>query len=163
MRKINLAILMCFTICVSCVGCSVKSESVEPLEDADPVVTEETLDEEDEQAQEVEPVSLAVLPEDCELVPFDVFKEGFSLVANVSWEEPPATYDQLVDGFGTEGVYYKNSDVTQDGITYKTYAWFSDEDWLDSKIAVAITFRVGDDGVLTYWSYTAQGITYEDL
>lgn len=117
----------------------------------DPKVSEET-------------VNLAELPEDCELVPFEQFKEGFSFVSGTNWEEPPATLEEVEQAFGTAGRYYAGSDVTEDGVTYKTYAWFSDADWLDSKVSVAVSFKVDEEtDKLVYYSYVSQGITYEDV
>ena len=74
------------------------------------------------------------------------------------------TYEEVAAGFGADGVYYPNCDLTEDGFSYKTYAWFSDEDWGDSKISVAIVFKApeGTDEY-TYWAYGAQGITAMDL
>lgn len=111
-----------------------------------------------------ETVNLTVLPEGVELVPFEKFKEGFAFVSNTNWESPPATLEEVQKAFGTNGVYYKNSDITEAGNTYKTYVWFSDEDWLDSKVAVAVNFKVDNEtGELTYYSYASQGIVYTDV
>jgi len=113
--------------------------------------------------QTAETVNLSELPEDCELIPFEKFKEGFAFISNTNWEEPPATYSEVAEAFAEEGVYYKNCDVVEDGVTYKTYAWFSDEEWLDSTVSVAVTFKADDSGELIYYSYTAQGIDYTDV
>ena len=114
-------------------------------------------------SQTAETVNLSELPEDCELIPFEKFKEGFAFISNTNWEEPPATYSEVAEAFDEEGVYYENCDVVEDGITYKTYAWFSDEEWLDSTVSVAVTFKADDSGELIYYSYTAQGIDYTDV
>lgn len=115
-------------------------------------------------ASTADTVSLSILPEEAELVPFERFKEGFAFVSDTNWEMPPATLEEVQDAFGNEGVYYANCDVEEDGMVYKTYAWFSDEDWLDSKISVAVTFRVDKETRdLVYYSYISQGIDYTEV
>jgi len=108
-------------------------------------------------------VNLSRLPENCDLIPFDKFKEGFAFVSNTNWEVPPATLEEIDDAFGEKGVYYAKCDVVEDGVTYKTYAWFSDEEWLDSTVSVAVTFKVDDNGKQIYYSYVSQGIDYTDV
>lgn len=115
-------------------------------------------------ATTAETVNLSVLPEDITLVPFEKFKEGFAFVSNTNWEEPPATLEEVQAAFGYDGVYYANCDVEEDGTVYKTYAWFSDEDWLDSKVALAVSFKVDEaTGDLVYYSYVSQGIDYTEV
>lgn len=115
-------------------------------------------------AATAETVNLSILPEDITLVPFEEFKEGFAFVSNTNWEEPPATLEEVQAAFGYDGVYYANCDVEEDGIIYKTYAWFSDEDWLDSKVALAVSFKVDETtGDLVYYSYVSQGIDYTEV
>ncbi len=109
-------------------------------------------------------VNLAELPKGAQMIPFEQFKSGFAFVSNTNWEEPPATYEEVVQAFGEEGLYYAKCDVTEDGITYKTYAWFSDEEWLDSTVSVAVSFKVDEEsGKLIYYSYTSQGIDYTEV
>jgi len=116
------------------------------------------------QMETPEAVNLAELPEGCDLIPYDKFKEGFAFVSNTNWEEPPASYDEIAKAFGNNGVYYKGSDITYDGIDYKTYAWFSDEEWLDSTVSVAVTFKTDQENrKLVYYSYVSQGIVYTDV
>lgn len=116
------------------------------------------------EASTADTVKLSVLPKEAELVPFEKFKEGFAFVSNTNWEMPPATLEKVQDAFGNNGVYYANCDVEEDGITYKTYAWFSDKEWLDSTVSVAVTFKVDKEtGELTYYSYVSQGIDYTEV
>lgn len=111
-----------------------------------------------------ESVDLSILPGKCELIPFEKFKEGFAFVTNTNWEEPPATLKEVQKAFGSKGEYFAKCDVIEDGIVYKTYVWYSDEDWLDSKIAVAVSFKVDDEtGEQIYYSYVSQGIDYTDV
>lgn len=113
---------------------------------------------------EVEAVDLATLPEGCELVPYEQFKSGFAMISYTGMDAPVVTLEDLESEFGVEGIYYPNSSYEQDGVIYKTYAWFSDEDWIDSKIAVAVIFKENPDtSALEYYMYTSQGITYEDV
>ena len=111
-----------------------------------------------------EAVDLYVLPDGCDLVPHEQFKEGFALLCDTSIDAAPVTMEVLEDTFGTEGYYYKNSDVIEEGMIYKTYGWFSDEDWMDGKVAVAVIFKAaeGTDD-FSYYMYTSQGITFEDV
>lgn len=109
-------------------------------------------------------VNLAELPKGAQMIPFEQFKEGFAFVSNTNWEEPAATYEEVAEAFGTEGIYYAKCDVVEDGVTYKTYAWFSDEEWLDSTVSVAVSFKVDEEtGKLIYYSYTSQGIDYTEV
>lgn len=109
-------------------------------------------------------VNLAELPKGAQMIPLEKFKEGFAFISNTNWEEPPATYDEIVKAFGEKGLYYEKCDVVEDGVTYKTYAWFSDEEWLDSTVSVAVSFKVDEEtGDLIYYSYVSQGIDYTDV
>lgn len=111
-----------------------------------------------------ETVNLAELPKGAQMIPIEQFKSGFAFVSNTNWEEPPATYEEVAEAFGTEGLYYAKCDVVEDGITYKTYAWFSDEEWLDSTVSVAVSFKVDKEtGKLIYYSYVSQGIDYTEV
>lgn len=113
---------------------------------------------------EIEAVDLSVLPEDAELVPYEDFKTGFAMISQTGMDVPVVTMSDLESAFGVEGIYYEKSSYEQDGVAYKTYAWFSDEDWVDSKIAVAVIFKEDPEtSELIYYMYTAQGITYEDV
>ena len=109
-------------------------------------------------------VNLAELPKGAQMIPLEKFKEGFAFISNTNWEEPPATYEEIVKAFGEKGLYYEKCDVVEDGVTYKTYAWFSDEEWLDSTVSVAVSFKVDEEtGDLIYYSYVSQGIDYTDV
>lgn len=109
-------------------------------------------------------VNLAELPKGAQMIPLEKFKDGFAFVSNTNWEEPPATYEEIVKAFGEKGLYYEKCDVVEDGVTYKTYAWFSDEEWLDSTVSVAVSFKVDEEtGDLIYYSYVSQGIDYTDV
>lgn len=109
-------------------------------------------------------VNLAELPKGAQMIPFEQFKSGFAFVSNANWEEPPATYEEVAQAFGEEGLYYEKCDVVEDGVTYKTYAWFSDEEWLDSTVSVAVSFKVDEEtGDLSYYSYGSQGIDYTEV
>ncbi|MDO5415222.1 MAG: hypothetical protein Q4F78_07130 [Bacillota bacterium] len=109
-------------------------------------------------------VNLAELPKGAQMIPFEQFKKGFAFVSNTNWAEPPATYEEVAQAFGEEGLYYEKCDVIDDGITYKTYAWFSDEEWLDSTVSVAVSFKVDKEtGKLIYYSYVSQGIDYTEV
>ena len=113
---------------------------------------------------EIEAVDLSVLPEDAELVPYEDFKTGFAMISQTGMDVPVVTMSDLESAFGVEGIYYEKSSYEQDGVAYKTYAWFSDKDWVDSKIAVAVIFKEDPEtSELIYYMYTAQGITYEDV
>lgn len=109
-------------------------------------------------------VNLSELPKGAQMIPFEEFKEGFAFISNTNWEEPPATYEEVVKAFGEKGLYYEKCDVVEDGVTYKTYAWFSDEEWLDSTVSVAVSFKVDKEtGDLIYYSYASQGIDYTEV
>lgn len=111
-----------------------------------------------------ETVNLGELPKGAQMIPIEQFKSGFAFISNTNWEEPPATYEEIVEAFGEKGLYYEKCDVVEDGVTYKTYAWFSDEEWLDSTVSVAVSFKVDKEtGDLIYYSYVSQGIDYTEV
>lgn len=155
MKKRLIGVLICIVFCLAACGST---------KDGDDKVYEEPVHDAEEVEEDTEGVNLMNLPENCELVPFEKFKEGFAVVCNASWEAPMPTYEEVAAGFGVEGVHYPNCDMTEDGISYKTYAWFSDEDWGSSKISVAIVFKAPEGSEeYAYWAYAAQGITAMDL
>ena len=113
---------------------------------------------------EGEPVDLYAIPDGCEFVPHDQFMSGYALLCDTSPDAVPINMDVLEDAFGTEGYYFENSDVIEEGYIYKTYGWFSEESWIDGKIAVGVIFKApeGTEDFI-YYMYISQGITYEDV
>lgn len=151
MKKRLFVLLMAMTLAIFMAACG------EPADGDDMEYT-------DNSSTEIEAVDLSVLPEDAELVPYEDFKTGFAMISQTGMDVPVVTMSDLESAFGVEGIYYEKSSYEQDGVAYKTYAWFSDEDWVDSKIAVAVIFKEDPEtSELIYYMYTAQGITYEDV
>lgn len=70
------------------------------------------------EASTADTVSLSILPEKAELVPFKRFKEGFAFVSDTNWEMPPATLEEVQTAFGNDGVYYANCSYVSQGIDY---------------------------------------------
>ena len=96
------------------------------------------------------------LPEGYACIPADQFKEGFKYLVNA---DTSATYADVAAAFGDDGI--KMNGIVYDGYAY--YAWYSDEDYLsDTKTNVLVTFK-DDGGDLTYYAYSANGITPQDV
>ena len=71
----------------------------------------------------------------------------------------PSTYEDVVQAFGAEGIQMAGIQV--DGYTY--YSWYSEKDYTSStKVHVLVTFKI-KDGVPTYYAYSAEGITPQDV
>ena len=96
------------------------------------------------------------LPEGYACIPADQFKEGFKNLVNA---DTSATYADIAQAFGDDGI--KMNGIVYDGYAY--YAWYSDDDYLsDTKTNVLVTFK-DDGGDLTYYAYSANGITPQDV
>ena len=103
-------------------------------------------------------IKTADLPDGYPLIPIDRFKEGFKALSVGTLEED-ATYADVAKAFGDDG-------IRMDGIKYEGYAyygWYSDMDYSDGvNIHVLVTFKADGDK-LTYYAYTSEGITGEDV
>lgn len=154
MRRKILPVLLVLLLAVTMTACGGADE--EPA--AEEETTVEAVEEDAENEAEPERVDLGTIPEGCVFVPADQHRAACDILFNLEWPSDPVTMDQMVEAFGTEGIYYENSDREEYGITYKTYAWFSEEDWGNTKVAIAITFQVDPDtSDLIYYSYVYQG------
>lgn len=95
------------------------------------------------------------LPENYTLVPDDQFTAGFKSLVDGS----ASTYEDVAAAFGDDG-------IRMDGIVYEGYAyygWYSDKDYLsDTKVNVLVTFK-DDNGKLSYYAYSANGIAPQDV
>lgn len=147
MKKILGITLISAMLGLSLVACGTHNDVAETDEATDTAAT-----------QEVKNVDLSVVPEGCTFATVEAFDAGMALLKNTDPSAPPVTMEALEEAFGTEGVYYADCDKTENGMSYKNYAWFSEEDWGNSKVAVAVTFtaKEGSDDY-SYYMYTAQG------
>lgn len=101
-------------------------------------------------------ISTENLPEGYACIPADQFKEGFKNLVNA---DTNTTYADVAAGFGDDGI--KMAGIVYEGYAY--YAWYSEEDYLsDSKTNVLVTFK-DDNGKLTYYAYSSNGITPQDV
>ena len=100
------------------------------------------------------------LPTGYMLVSHDKFVEAFrefrmdggSVTTASSYEEIAALFGD--DGIKMEGIVY-------DGYAY--YSWYSDQDYTDeTKTHILITFK-NNNGNLTYFAYSTEGINIEDV
>ena len=88
---------------------------------------------------------------------YDKFVEGFKAVVDGKITTS-STYADVANAFGDDGI--KLEGQKYEGYAY--YAWFSDEDFAESKKGVLITFKDAG-GNLTYYAYTGMGITADDV
>ncbi|MBQ9828345.1 MAG: hypothetical protein IJM62_06660 [Lachnospiraceae bacterium] len=102
-------------------------------------------------------IKTADLPEGYTPIPFDQFKEGFKALRDD--DDAEMTYADVAKAFGDDG-------IRMDGIKYEGYAyygWYSDQEYVDGvNTHILVTFK-DNGGELTYYAYSAEGITGEDV
>ena len=97
------------------------------------------------------------LPADYPLIPIDTFTEVFNTKfgTGAGYFDTKTTYAEVAAAFGDEGILMDG--IEYEGYTY--YSWVSDEDINDElKVSILVTFK-NNGGELTYYAYTANGIT----
>lgn len=146
MKRRIFVIFMAMILCLTVTACG-GSESEAP-ESEGTAVTESTGG----------TVDLSVVPDNCEFATAENFAAGMALLTNTDPSAAPVTMEALEDAFGTEPVYYADCDREEYGNVLKTYGWFSEEDWGNSKVAVAVTFMAPEgSNDFSYYMHTAQG------
>ena len=102
-------------------------------------------------------IKTADLPDGYPLIPIDRFKEGFKALNDDDADD--MTYADVAKAFGDDGI--RMDGIKYDGYAY--YGWYSDLDYSDGvNIHVLVTFKADSDD-LTYYAYTSEGITGEDV
>ena len=103
-------------------------------------------------------IDTADLPENYTCVPDEQFTAGFTSLVDGTITTS-STYADVAAAFGDDG-------IRMDGIQYEGYgyySWYSDKDYLsDTKVNVLVTFK-DDNGKLTYFAYSSNGITPQDV
>ena len=98
------------------------------------------------------------IPDGYVLVPYAQFEEGFKKICNLKAGDT-LTYADVANLFGGDGI--QMTGIVYDGYAY--YSWYSDQDYTgDTKTHVLVTFK-DDNGNLTYYAYSSEGITPQDV
>ena len=98
------------------------------------------------------------LPTNYPCLPEDKFVAGFKSLVDGTITTA-STYEDVAKAFGDEGI--RMAGIQYEGYAY--YSWYSEKDYTGgTKVHVLVTFKV-KDGVPTYYAYSAEGITPQDV
>lgn len=100
---------------------------------------------------DVEELDAVSYPDDYPLIASSKFKTDVEKVEQASMDGELGTYQDVVDIFGVDGVYFKNCDYDDDVAVYKYYAWYG-----DNGASILMTFKSKGDK-LEYFAYTTGG------
>ena len=103
-------------------------------------------------------IKTADLPANYTCIPYDRFVAGFKCFVDGTITTA-STYEDVAKAFGDDGI--RMTGIVYEGYAY--YGWYSDKDYTsDTKVYVLVTFKT-KDGALTYYAYSAMGITPQDV